>query len=134
MSNTVERGQLQIARDHTSNPVATMDVPAVADRLESGLSANSPSTTANPPERPRNGLQVWLQSQPWNFVKRLNQTGHNGWLVTTLVLIMVVAMSLSFGFVRGWLDAKSTLTASVVFLVLLLVAMVIAHWPSRTSH
>src|SRR4051812_43434734 len=100
MSNTVERGQLPIARSHTSNSVATLDVLAAADRP-----AGSSSPTLNSAEQPRNPLQIWLQSQPWNFVKRLNQTGHNGWLVTTLVLIMVVTMSLSFGFVRGWVDA-----------------------------
>src|SRR5689334_1946082 len=98
MSNTVERGQLQIARDHTSNPVATLDVPALADRPGSTLPAGSPSPTPDPPQ---NRLQGWFQSQPWNFIKRLNQTGHNGWLVTILVTILVVAMSLSFGFVRG---------------------------------
>lgn len=133
MSNTVERGQLQIARDHTSNPVATVNAPAVADRPGSTLPASSPSPTPEPPDRPKSKLQGWLQIQPWNFLKRLNQTGHNGWLVTILVVILVVAMSLSFGFVRGWLDAKSTLTASAAFFVLLLVAMVIAHWPSRSS-
>jgi hypothetical protein len=42
-------------------------------------------------------------------------------------------MSLSFAFVKGWLDPKSTLTVSIIFLVLLFVAMLVAHWPSHNS-
>ncbi len=71
--------------------------------------------------------------RPWDFLKRISRSGHSAWLVTTLVFILVVAMSLSFGFVKGWLDPTSTLIASVVFLVLLLAAMLVAHWPSHNA-
>jgi hypothetical protein len=71
--------------------------------------------------------------RPWDFLKRISRTGHSVWLVTTLIFILMVAMSLSFAFVKGWLDPKSTLTVSIIFLVLLFAAMLVAHWPSRNA-
>ena len=128
MSDPMERGQLEIAtpaRRHTSNSaVSTYNSLAAANRPWPG-SAMPENSTPPPPDPP---------SRPWDVLKRLNRTGHNGWLVTTLVMILVVTMSLSFGFAKGWLDAKTTLTASVVFLVLLFGAMLIAHWPFRLPH
>lgn len=61
-----------------------------------------------------------------------DKSDHRGWLFTTLVFILVVTMSLSFGFAKGWIDVKITLGASLVFLGILLTALVIAHWPYRS--
>lgn len=132
MSEQMERNQLEIpnpAHNHTSNPaVPTYNIVVVSNRSwlagmngQPGqtLPGNSTLTPSNEPAR------------PWGFLKGITGNDHSGWLITTLVLILVVTLSLSFGFVKGWLDAKVTLTTSVIFLVLLFGAMLVAHWPSR---
>lgn len=123
MSDEMERGQIEKA-NHTRNPAAARyNVPVVSSRsLVVGMRAQpvpKPVTTTHQPAR------------PWDFLKRLGRSDHSGWLITTLVFILVVTMTLSFGFAKGWIDAKIALNASIVFFVVLLGTMLIAHWPSH---
>jgi hypothetical protein len=143
MSNKWEQGQLKItgpAFDSTSNSTASRyNLPAVHSRpLITGITVKSDPGSAvsgnNPPTPTSKVLPAPEQPpKPWDFLKRISRTGHSVWLVSTLVFILMVAMSLSFAFVKGWLDPKSTLTVSIIFLVLLFATMLVAHWPSRNS-
>lgn len=138
MPDELERGQFEEIKqklDPGSSPAAShSSLPAVPTRPRpAGMSANPdpdlPGQSASSTDPDPTGQT----SKPWDFLKRISHHGHSGWLITTLVFILVVAMSLSFGFVKGWLDPRITLTASIVFLVLLFAAMLVAHWPSRHS-
>jgi ribose/xylose/arabinose/galactoside ABC-type transport system permease subunit len=136
----MERGPFDIsgqALDHTSNSAAVRynnSVVSTRSLLASMSGKPNPNFANMPPLVLTKTTSPEPEEQPvrrWGFITRMNRNGHNAWLISTLVFILVVAMSLSFGFVKGWVDAKTTLTASVVFLALLFVAMLIAHWPSR---
>ena len=127
MSDEMERGQLEKthqASDHTRNPAtARYNVPVVSSRfLLTGIHSQpgaKPVATTHQPAR------------PWDFLKSLSRSDHSGWLFTTLIAILVVTMTLSFSFAKGWIDAKTTLGASIIFFVVLLGVMIIAHWPSH---
>jgi hypothetical protein len=143
MSNKGEQGQLKItgqAFDSTSNSAAPRyNLSAVHSRpLITGITVKSDpglAVSGNNPATPTREVPPAPEEppRPWDFLKRISRTGHSGWLVTTLIFILIVAMSLSFAFVKGWLDPKSTLIVSIIFLVLLFAAMLIAHWPSRNA-
>ena len=131
MSDEMERGRFEIANqtlDHTSNPAApTYKFRVVSNRSLLAGMVSQPGQTL-----PRNTSLTPSNepSQSADFLKRITRNGHSGWLIATLGVILVITMSLSFGFTRGWLDANTTLTASVVSLVLLFGVMLVAHWPS----
>ena len=128
MSDEMERGQIEKA-NLTSDQIRNLATvrynrPVVSSR---SLLAEMP---AQPPA-PQPAAAAHQAARPWDFLKRLSRSDHSGWLITALVLILVVTMTLSFGFAKGWIDAQTTLCASVVFFVLLVGTMVIAHWPYR---
>ena len=123
MSDERERGPIERTSDHTRNSAtAPYNAPVVSSRsLVAGMRAQHaarPVVTSHQPAR------------PWDFLKHLSRSDHSGWLITTLVFIMVITMTLSFSFAKGWIDVKIALGASVIFFVVLLVTLVIAHWPS----
>ncbi|MBN9388256.1 MAG: hypothetical protein J0I20_09415 [Chloroflexi bacterium] len=130
MSDEMERGQIEKApqtSDHTRNSATVRYKPPVVSSrtllAEMHAQPPAPKPVASVHQQP---------ARPWDFLKRLSLNTHSGWLITTLVLILVITMTLSFGFTKGWFDAKITLGASVVFFVVLVGAMVIAHWPYRS--
>lgn len=127
MSDEMERGQTEKAnqtRDYTRNSATSRyNVPVVSSRS---------LIVEMPPQRiPKPTGTTHQPARPWDFLKRLSRSDHSGWLITTLVFILVVTMTLSFGFAKGWIDAQITLGASMIFFVVLVGAMLIAHWPSR---
>ncbi len=124
MSDKMERGQVEKTSDHArDHATARYSVPVVSSRsLVAGMHAHHGTKPV---------ASTHQRARPWDFLKRLSRSDHSGWLITTLVFILVVTMTLSFGFAKGWIDAKVALGASAVFLVVLLATMVIAHWPSR---
>lgn len=128
MSDEMERGEIERANqasDHIRNPAtARYNHSVVSSR---SLLVEMP---AQPPVH-KPVATVHQPGRPWDFLKRLSRSDHSGWLITTFISILVITMTLSFGFAKGWFDTKITLSASVVFFVLLAIAMLIAHWPFR---
>src|SRR4051794_40631988 len=104
MSDEMERGQVEKTSDHTRNAAAARYGAQVVSSRSlvvgmRGQHAAKPVSATHQPARPR------------DFIKRLSRSDHSGWLTTTLVFILLVTMTLSFGFAKGWIDAKLALGA-----------------------